>query len=59
MAQKYPGRTSLTTAEAALVLGRQKGTLLVWASKQNGPIRPVKSGRKNLWPIAELQKIAA
>lgn len=53
----YPGRTSLTTRQAAALLGRAQQTLHKWATYQTGPLEPKRVNGRLLWPINELQKL--
>jgi hypothetical protein len=39
----------LSTKQAATALGRKDQTLRSWASKENGPIQPVKVNGRNMW----------
>lgn len=57
LAEMYPGRLGLTTAEAAKVLGRAPQTLRKWATYQDGPLDPRRVNGRLSWPIAELQKL--
>jgi len=43
-----PGRL-LTTKQAAQALNRKDQTLRNWASKQNGPVQPLKLNGQNMW----------
>jgi excisionase family DNA binding protein len=52
--------TAVTTERAASLLGLSRKTLYQWAELENGPIRPVRFGRRRLlWRVADLQKVAA
>ena len=48
---------NLTTAQAAQLLHRKPQTLRGWASKDDGPIRPIKTGRVNAWPSDEVIRL--
>lgn len=50
-------RTAVDTATAAFHLHRQPQTLRVWASRENGPIRPIRINGRLAWPVAALQKL--
>lgn len=45
---------NLTTAQAALFLNRKPQTLRTWASKDIGPLRPIRSGGKLSWASDEV-----
>ena len=51
-----PGPTQ-TTAYAARYLGVTEQCMRSWASKDSGPIKPVKMGVRNGWPTAELERL--
>lgn len=50
-------RTTLPTREAAYHLNRKIQTLHTWASKENGPIRPLRIGGRLAWPVAEIKRV--
>lgn len=50
-------RTHVDTASAAFHLGRKAQTLRVWASTEQGPIRPVRINGRLSWPVAEIRKL--
>lgn len=50
-------RSVLTTEEAAAHLNRQPQTLRKWAMNGEGPIQPIKVGRRLGWPVAGLRKL--
>lgn len=50
-------RTHLPTKEAAHHLNRRPQTLLIWACKENGPLRPVRIGGRLAWPVAEIKRV--
>jgi hypothetical protein len=50
-------RTHVDTASAAYHLGRKAQTMRVWASTEQGPIRPVRINGRLAWPIAEIRKV--
>lgn len=45
------------TEKAAKILGKSKNTLRKWACYENGPIRPVRLGRRLAWRISDLERI--
>lgn len=51
-----PG-TILTTEEAARFLKRKPQTLRSWASKENGPLSPIRNGRSLAWPSNEIIRL--
>lgn len=57
LAEMYPGRLGLTTAQAAKVLGRAPQTLRKWATYQDGPLDPKRVNGRLSWPIADLQRL--
>lgn len=50
-------RATLGTEETAQHLGLKPQTLHSWASKQNGPLRPIKIGGRLQWPVADLRRL--
>ena len=50
-------RSVLPTDEAAAHLNRQPQTLRKWAMNGDGPIQPIKVGRRLGWPVAGLRKL--
>ena len=50
-------RCVLPTEEAAAHLNRQPQTLRKWAMNGEGPIQPIKVGRRLGWPVAGLRKL--
>jgi len=50
-------RSVLPTEEAAAHLNRQPQTLRKWAMNGEGPIQPIKVGRRLGWPVAGLRKL--
>lgn len=49
-------RTHVDTACAAYHLGRKPQTLRVWASAENGPLRPVRVNGRLAWPVEEIRR---
>lgn len=52
-----PPGINLSTEDAAQLLNRRPQTLRGWASKDSGPMRPVRSGRFLQWPSDELLRL--
>lgn len=50
-------RAGVETACAAFHLCRKEQTLRIWASRENGPIRPFRVGGRLMWPTAELRRL--
>ena len=50
-------RATLPTREAAMHLHRAEQTLLLWACKENGLIKPVRIGRRLGWPVADIKRV--
>lgn len=50
-------RATIPTREAAYHLQRQEQTLLLWACKENGLIRPIRIGRRLGWPVSEIKRV--
>lgn len=50
-------RATLPTAEAAAHLNRAKQTMLLWACKESGPIRPVRINGRLAWPVAGIKAL--
>ena len=50
-------RTHVDTACAAYHLGRKPQTLRVWASAENGPLRPVRVNGRLAWPVEAIRRI--
>jgi len=57
LADLYPGRTGVTTEQAAAVLGRKPQTLRKWATYQTGPIQPIRIGSRLQWRLSDLQRL--
>lgn len=49
-------RPTVPTAQAAHYLLRRPQTLRDWASRENGPIRPVRVHGRLAWPVAEIRR---
>lgn len=49
----------VSTEQAAFYLNRKAQTLRLWAMRENGPIRPLRTfkGGPLTWPVAELKKL--
>lgn len=54
---EHETRTNIETAAAAHYLLRRPQTLRGWASKENGPLRPVRVYGRLAWPVAEIRRI--
>jgi hypothetical protein len=50
-------RAAVDTATAAYHLNRQPQTLRCWASRDDGPLRPVRVHGRLAWPVAELRRV--
>jgi len=50
-------RSALPTNEAAAHLGRKPQTLRIWASKETGPLRPIRVNGRLAWPVADLKRL--
>jgi hypothetical protein len=50
-------RTHVDTASAAHHLGRRPQTMRVWASTEQGPIRPVRINGRLSWPVEEIRRL--
>ncbi len=50
-------RSAIPTAEAAHHLSRAKQTLLLWACKESGPIRPVRVHGRLAWPVDGIRRL--
>ena len=50
-------RPLVETRQAAFYLLREEQTLRVWASQENGPIRPVRVGRRLGWRMDEIRRL--
>jgi len=50
-------RTHVDTACAAYHLGRKPQTMRVWASTEQGPIRPIRINGRLSWPVADIRRL--
>lgn len=50
-------RAGVETECAAFHLNRQAQTLRVWASKETGPLRPLRVNGRLMWPTSELRRL--
>ncbi|MDE1714513.1 MULTISPECIES: helix-turn-helix transcriptional regulator [Chromobacterium] len=57
-AARSMGKHVFSTSEAAAILGRKPQTLRKWASKQTGPLRPVRIGGRLGWPVEAVAALA-
>ncbi|MGV8955312.1 MAG: hypothetical protein ACOH2M_29720 [Cypionkella sp.] len=52
-------RASVETASAARHLMRTTQCLRRWASRQDGPLQPIKIGGRLAWSIADIKRVLA
>lgn len=50
-------RATVSTAEAAAHLNRQPQTLRFWASRESGPLIPLRINGRLAWPVADLRRL--
>jgi hypothetical protein len=50
-------RTHVDTSCAAHHLGRKAQTMRVWASTEQGPIRPIRINGRLAWPVSEIRRL--
>lgn len=50
-------RPTLDTASAAFYLNRKPQTLRVWASLENGPIRPLRIYGRLAWSVTDIKRL--
>jgi hypothetical protein len=50
-------RATADTAAAAYYLNRRPQTLRSWASKEDGPLRPMRINGRLAWPVTELRRV--
>jgi hypothetical protein len=50
-------RPILTTEEAAFYLNRKQQTLRIWASRETGPLRPVRVHRRPGWSTDDIRSL--
>jgi hypothetical protein len=48
---------TVSTAEAAVLLGLAKQTLLRWSSTGDGPIRPIRLNGRLRWSVADIRAL--
>jgi hypothetical protein len=48
-------RTHVDTSCAAHHLGRKAQTMRVWASTEQGPIRPIRINGRLAWPVSKIR----
>ena len=51
------GRPTVDTAAAAHYLHRRPQTLRIWASKESGPLRPLRVFGRLAWKTAEIRRL--
>ncbi len=61
-ADRYPAlshtnQPAVGTAQAAFYLGREPQTLRHWASRGEGPIKPLNVHGRLAWPVAKLREV--
>lgn len=56
-ALEHEARTHVETACAAFHLTRRPQTMRVWASLENGPIRPLRINGRLAWAIADIKRL--
>lgn len=50
-------RSLLPTPEAAIHLNRAQQTLRLWASNEDGPLRPIRIGNRLGWKVADIKAL--
>ena len=50
-------RPTVPTEQAAYYLARKPQTLRAWASRENGPIRPLRVHGRLGWPVASIKSL--
>ena len=50
-------RPAVTTAQAAYYLNRKPQTLLIWACRETGAVRPLRVNGRLAWPIADIKRV--
>ena len=50
-------RTHVETECAAFHLSRKPQTMRVWASLENGPLRPIRVNGRLAWPVAGIRQL--
>lgn len=50
-------RAVISTAEAAAHLSRAPQTLRIWASRQSGPIAPVRINGRLGWKVSDIRRL--
>lgn len=50
-------RTHIDTSTAAYYLNRSPQTLRIWASYENGPIKPIRINKRLAWPVNDIKNI--
>jgi hypothetical protein len=50
-------RPTVDTAATAYYLRKARQTLRIWASKDNGPIRPIRVGAHLHWKTSDIRKL--
>lgn len=55
--REIPDKLTLTTKEAAYLLNRAPQTLRVWATYENGPIRPHRVNGRLMWITQDIVEL--
>lgn len=50
-------RSHIPTNLAAYYLNRAPQTLRIWATYENGPLRPIRISSRLAWPVEQIKKI--
>jgi hypothetical protein len=50
-------RSHVETECAAFYLSRKPQTMRVWASLENGQLRPIRVNRRLAWPVVEIRRL--
>ena len=54
---EHEARPTVNTAAAAYYLSRCPQTLRIWASRESGPLRPLRIFGRLAWPAAEIRRL--
>jgi len=54
---EYETRSTLSTGDAAVHMGRRPQTLRSWASTENGPLTPIKIGNRLHWRTEDIRRV--
>lgn len=50
-------RQTVTTAQAAKILNRAPQTMRTWASRGDGPVKPIRINGRLAWPLDEISRL--